>query len=103
LCGEGSIEGNVTVGGMIAEYGGSGLTVDGTLTLADGAVISVKGVEGPVRDEIEIPLAEAAGVQGDLSSVVFTGVPGDTPARLRFREGVLSVCIGRRGFFMKVK
>ena len=103
LCGEGSIEGNVTVGGMIAEYGGSGLTVDGTLTLADGAVISVKGVEGPVRDEIEIPLAEAAGVQGDLSSVVFTGVPGDTPVRLRFREGVLSVCIGRRGFFMKVK
>ena len=107
LAGEGTVEGDVTSNGLVADAQGAGLTVDGTFTIREGVAVELKNVPGNLSGQLDIPILAATDYVGaeNLGSAVFTGEPVPTgfKASLRIVNGVLVVRLKPAGMMLLVR
>ena len=109
LTGSGTVEGDVTVGALVAEVGADPLTVTGTFTIYEGLQIELRGladVTGDLKDTV-ITILEADEIAGEENrpSVVFTGdaVPEGYKVKLRVVDGKLLVTFKPKGMTLFVR
>jgi len=94
--GEGVVNGNVTAGGFFADTASeTGLTVDGTLTVAVHPAFALLNLPAEIGEGVVIPVATATAYEGaaNLAHATFTGVPEGGRAKAKVVDGAIVVSV----------
>jgi len=77
-----------------ADGASAGLTVDGTLTVAENPVVDLSNVTSATEEIVVATATAFAGVE-NLRNAVFVGYSGSRRPRLRVRDGKLYVTFAK--------
>ena len=105
LVGEGTVEGDVTVGAFVADAAATSLlSIDGTLTIPPAVSFDVRNLVFDV-EPVTIPVCTATACEGveNLRNATFVGLSDDCRARAKFMDGTLVVVVKGRGMSIIIR
>ena len=105
LGGSGDVEGDVTVKNLVADWNADGISVSGTLSVAENATIELRNLPESIENGSEIVIVRSAGEILGAENLQNAVIVGESPARklkikVKVVDGKVSVKFMPEGFWM---